>query len=269
MSDANVAVNFSASTADFQSGLAAVRDSLAGLSTPIAEVNSKFAALGAALAESHARAMQAIQTGNQSACADLERSALEAMSGQIKAEQDGLKEKLAAYADDARNHRISEQEKLQATREAVEESYAAELDLMNRKRSLAQSSMAERQRIDNQVSQLERNEQRELSQITREALDEQTRSYVQFGLAVTSAFNGQLRGLLSGAETWRDAVKKTLGQLLIDFIETGERTVVQWVAGRPPRRLRPRPERRPASASSRPARRPRWLRKAPRSCAPS
>ncbi len=48
---------------------------------------------------------------------------------------------------------------------------------------------------------------------------------------MAGAFNSQLRGLLSGTETWRDAFKNTLAELLIDFIESCERMVVQWVAG--------------------------------------
>jgi hypothetical protein len=231
MSDANVAVNFSASTGDFEAGVASAREALASLAAPIADLNGKYEALGAALAESHTRAAQALAQGNNAAYADALRAAQEAISGQVKAEQDGLKDKLAAYADDARNHRLSEQEKVAASREAIESTYAAELDLMNRKRELAENSLATQQRIDNQIAQLERNEQREVAAITREALDQQTQAYEKLGDTITGAFNSQLRGLLSGTETWSTAFKSVLGQLLIDFIEFSEQSVVQWIAG--------------------------------------
>jgi hypothetical protein len=231
MTDANVSVSFTASTSDFESGVGAVRDALASLAAPIADLNSKYAALGEALSESHARALQAIQSGDKAAYADALRAAQEAISGQIRAEQDGLKERLAAYSDDARNHRLSEQEKLADSREAIEQAYAAELDLRQRSGELAQNSLAERQRIDNQIAQLERSEQRQLADIARQSLDEQTQAYAQFGDSVSNAFNGQLRGLLSGTETWRQAFKNTLAQLVIDFIENSEKMVVQWLAG--------------------------------------
>ena len=231
MTDANVTVTFSASTSDFESGIASARDALASLAGPIADISGKYAALGAALTESHAHAMQAMQSGDSVAYAQALRTAQEAISGQIKAEQDGLREKLAAYADDARNHRITEQEKLQASRNAIEQSYAAELDLMNRKRDLAQGSLSDRQRIDNQISALERSEQRQLSVLTRQSLDEQSQSYSQFGAVAASSFNSQLRGLLSGTETWRDAFKRILSQLLIDFISSVDSMVVQWAIG--------------------------------------
>jgi hypothetical protein len=231
MTDANVTVTFSASTADFESGIAAAREALAGLAGPIADINGKYAALGAALTESHSRALQAMQSGDSAAYAQSLRAAQEAISGQIKAEQDGLREKLTAYADDARNHRISEQEKLQASREAIEQTYSAELDLMNRKRDLAQGSLADQQRIDNQIAALERSEQRQLSALTRQALAEQSQSYIQFSNVVASAFNSQLRGLLSGTESWRDAFKSILSQLLIEFISSVDSMVVQWAVG--------------------------------------
>ena len=116
MTDANVTVTFSASTSDFESGIASARDALASLAGPIADISGKYAALGAALTESHAHALQAMQSGDSVAYAQALRTAQEAISGQIKAEQDGLREKLAAYADDARNHRMTEQEKLQIER---------------------------------------------------------------------------------------------------------------------------------------------------------
>jgi hypothetical protein len=231
MSDANVSVNFSASTGDFESGLASTREALATLGASVGELNGKFAALGAALAESQTRASQALAQGNNAAYADALRAAQEAISGQIRAEQDGLQEKLKAYADDAKNQRLSEQEKLAASREAIEATYAAELDLAARKGELAANSLAQRQRINNEIAQLERNEQKQLEQLTRESLDQQTQEYTKFGDGVTSAFNSQLRGMLSGTESWRDALRQTLGQLLIDFIESTERSVVQWVAG--------------------------------------
>ena len=230
MTDANVAVNFTASTGDLQAGIAGAREALASLAAPIAEINDKYAALGAALAESHAKAAQAIRSGDNAAYSDALRAAQEAISGQIKAEQDGLRDKLAAYADDARNHRMTEQEKVGASRDAVEQTYAAELNLMERRRDLATQSLAQRQRLDQQIAQLERNEQRQVAQLNQESLDALTQQYARYGDSVSSAFNGQLRGLLAGTQSWGDALKRTLGGVLVTFIEGSEKMVVRWLA---------------------------------------
>jgi small-conductance mechanosensitive channel len=230
MTDANVAVNFSASTGDLESGIAGAREALAGLAAPIAEINDKYAALGAALAESHAKAAQAIRSGDDAAYADALRAAQESISGQIKAEQDGLRDRLSAYADDTRNHRMSEQEKVDASRGAVEQTYAAELTLMERRRDLATQSLAQRKWLDEQIAQLERNEQRQTAQLTQESLDDLTKQYEKYGSSVSTAFNGQLRGLLAGTQSWSEALKRTLGGVIVSAIEGGEKMAVQWLA---------------------------------------
>jgi hypothetical protein len=231
MTDANVSVNFSASTTDFESGIASAREALASLAAPIADINSKYAALGAALAESHARAMQAVQSGDNAAYADSLRAAQEAMTDRIRMEKEGLNELLSAYAEAAKSGEMSEQSRLQSSRDAIEQTYALELDLMNRRRDLAGESLAQRQRIDDQIAQMERQEQGQLAQVTQQSLAEQTLAYERFGNTVTKAFNSQLSGLIMGTESWRDAFRKTLAQLLIDFIEFGESMVVRWIAG--------------------------------------
>lgn len=231
MTDANVSVNFSASTTDLESGIASAREALASLAAPIADINSKYASLGATLAEAHTRAMQAVQSGDNAAYADSLRAAQETLSDRINMEKAGLSELLSAYAGAARSGQVSEQERLQASREAIEQTYALELDLMNRRRDLAAGSLAQRQRIDDQIGQLERQEQGQLAQVTQQSLAEQAQAYERFGDTVTKAFNSQLSGLILGTESWRDAFRKTLAQLLIDFIEFSERMVVRWIAG--------------------------------------
>ena len=109
MTDANIAVNFSASIGDLEAGISGAREALASLAAPIAEINDKYAALGAALAESHAKAAQAVRSGDDAAYADALRAAQEAISGQIKAEQDGLRDKLSSYVDDEMVGKIAQE----------------------------------------------------------------------------------------------------------------------------------------------------------------
>jgi hypothetical protein len=230
MSDSAVNVIFSAVTGDFESGLSSVRESLASLSGPISDLNGKYAALGSALFESHSRALQAIRANDEEAFAVSKEIASEALSSQIRAEQDGLREKIATYVDDARHYRLSEQEKISASREAIQETYLLELELLNQKRALASDSLIDRQRLDNQISQLERHEQEQLLALTRQSLDEQSREFQNFGNVVVTSFNSQIRGLLSGTETWREAFRRTLADLLINFIDISDRTVALWIS---------------------------------------
>ena len=141
MSDANVAVSFTASVGDLVSGVADARDALASLSAPFEQLNGQYASLGASighafdpsrlksydsalsasasleasLAAAHTRAAAAIRSGDDAAYSDAMRAAKEAIAEEIKAVEDGLKQKLALYADEARgtsDHRAAESQPL-------------------------------------------------------------------------------------------------------------------------------------------------------------
>jgi hypothetical protein len=256
MSDANVAVSFTASVGDLVSGIADARDALASLSAPFAQLNGQYASLGASigrafdpsrlkpydsalsasasleasLAAAHAQAAAAARAADDDAAADAMRAAKEAIAEEIDAVEDGLRKKLAAYAAEARGHQIAQQRKVSLSRSALDEEYAAELGLLQRETALGGQKLAQAQQVQDQILDAERRNQDQSSQITRQALEEQKREYESFGNTVTGAFDSQLRGLLSGTENWHAAFKNVLEDLLIKFIEFCERSVVQYVA---------------------------------------
>ena len=99
----------------------------------------------------------------------------------------------------------------------------------------------------------------------RSSLQEQEREYQSFATSVEQAFNSQLRGLLSGTETWRTAFRNVLEDLLIKFIEWTETTVAHYVDRRGDEDRRDHGRRRGARpARNRPAPRRRWARRARR-----
>lgn len=256
MTDATIAVSFTASVGDLVSGVADAKDALASLSQPFGELNSQYAALGAAIGEAfsparlqafdsalnasaslqaslaaaHAQAAQAMRTGDDAAYDDAVRAAKLAISEEIKAVEDGLKQKLALYADETRQHEITQAQKVALSRAALDDEYAAQVAALQREAGLGDQSLAQRQRIDDQMLDAERRHQDQITALVRNAVNEQAREYQSFGSTVTQAFNSQLHGLLSGTENWHKAFKNVLEDLLIKFIEWGEATVVRQIA---------------------------------------
>ena len=233
MSDANVAVNFTASTSDFESGIAAAREALASLAAPIADLNGKYAALGAALAESHTRALQAMRSGDDAAYADSLRAAQEAISGQIRAEQDGLKEKLdglcrrRAQPPPDRKRRSCRPRARRSSNPTHWSSICSGASA-----SSPRARLPQRQRVDDQIAQLERNEQRQLAQLT-------PRGARRTG-AELSAVRRHVSPARSTASSADCCLERSPGatrfarrsrDLVIDFLEASDRTVVQWIAG--------------------------------------
>ena len=256
MADASIAVSFTASTGDLVAGVGEAKDALASLSAPFNALNSQFAALGGSigqaftparlqafdaalnasaslensLAAAHAQAAAAMRAGDDAAYNDAIRAARLAISEEVKAVEDGLKQKLALYAEEAQQHAITEQQKVALSRQALDDEYGAEIAALQQEASLGAQSLAQKQRVADQMLEAERRYQDQVTALVRNAVNEQEREYQALGGTVTQAFNSQLHGLLSGTENWRTAFKNVLEDLLIKFIEWGEATVVRQVA---------------------------------------
>ncbi len=256
MTEANIAVSFTASVGDLVSGVGDAKDALASLSEPFAQLNGQYAALGASIGEAfsptrlqafdavlnasaslekslaaaHAQAAAAIRSGDDAAYNDAVRAAKMAISEEVKAVEDGLKQKLALYAEEARLQEITQTQKVALSRQALDEEYGAQISALQREAALGDQSLTQKQRILDQMLDAERRHQDQTTALVRNAVNEQEREYQAFGSTVTQAFNSQLHGLLSGTESWRAAFKNVLEDLLIKFIEWGEATVVRQIA---------------------------------------
>ena len=255
MTDANVSVSFSASIADFVAGVGEAKDALQSFSAPFGEINEQLASLANAssqafsaerlqpyrdaltatqsleqsFAADRARAAAALRSGDDEAYADATKAAQLATAEEMRLLADGLKQKLALYAEEARVYEITQSEKLALSRQALDEEYALELAALQRREALGEQSLAARQRVDDMIIEATRRRDDEMASLTRSALQEQEREYQSFANSIEQAFNSQLRGLLSGTETWRAAFKNVLEDLLIKFIEWTETTVAHHV----------------------------------------
>jgi hypothetical protein len=255
MTDANVSVNFSASIADFVAGVGEAKEALQSFSTPFGEINSQLASLAStsshafsverlqpyrdaliatqalerSFAADRARAAAALRSGDDEEYSDAMKAAQLASAEEMKLLADGLKQKLALYAEEARVYEITQSEKLALSRQALDEEYALELAALQRREALGEQSLAARQRIDDMIIEATRRRDDESASLTRSALQEQEREYQSFAGSIEQAFNSQLRGLISGTETWRAAFKSVLEDLLAKFIEWTETTVAHHV----------------------------------------
>jgi hypothetical protein len=256
MADATVAVSFTADVGDLVAGVGEARDAIASLAPSFAELNGQSAALGAAMAETfsparlqpyddalttsaaierslaaaHAETAAAIKAANDDASADALRAARLAVSGEVQAIADGARQKLALYAEEAREHEITIAQKLALSRQALAEELADQRAALSQEAALGEQSLTQKTRLDEQILSAERRSQDQIVALTRKAVDEQAQQYQSLANTVTQAFNSQLHGLLSGTENWRTAFKNVLEDLLIKFIEWGEETVVRQAA---------------------------------------
>ncbi len=257
MTDANVSVSFSASVADFVAGVGQAKDALQSFSAPFGDINGQLASLAKAsadafsaarfqpyrdaltatqsleqsLAADRARAAAAMRAGDDEAYADATRAAQLAATEELRLIEDGLKQKLALYGEEARAYAISQSQKLALSTQAINEAYALEVGALKEREALGEQSLAAKQRVDDLFIEATRRRDDEMTSVTRAALQEQERDYQSFANAIEQAFNSQLRGLISGTENWHTAFKNVLEGLLIKFIEMTETTVANHLLG--------------------------------------
>ena len=257
MTDANVSVSFSASVADFVAGVGQAKDALQGFSAPFGEINGQLASLANAsaqafnaerfqpyrdalvatqsleqsLAADRERAAAALRAGDDAAYADAARAAQLATMEELRLIEDGLRQKLALYAEEARAYAITQSEKLALSAQAINAAYALELDSLKQQGALDDQSLAAKQRLDDMFIEATRRRDDQMLALDRSALRQQEQDYQSFANTIEGAFNGQLRGLISGTETWRTAFSNTLETLLIKFIEFTESTIAHHLIG--------------------------------------
>ena len=257
MTDANVSVSFSASVADFIAGVGQAKDALQGFSAPFGEINGQLASLANAsaqafnaerfqpyrdalvatqsleqsLAADRERAAAALRAGDDAAHADATRAVQLATMEELRLIEDGLRQKLALYAEEARAYAITQSEKLALSAQAINAAYALELDSLKQQGALDDQSLAAKQRLDDMFIEATRRRDDQMLALDRSALRQQEQDYQSFANTIEGAFNGQLRGLISGTETWRTAFSNTLETLLIKFIEFTESTIAHHLIG--------------------------------------
>jgi hypothetical protein len=255
MADANVSVSFNASVSDFVSGVGQAKDALQSFSAPFGEINAQLSSLATASSQAFnpgrlqpyrdgldatqalqqsftadaARVAQALRAGDDASYADATRAAQLATSEELRLLADGLKQKLALYAEEARFYEITQQQKLELSQSAISQEYAAELAALQSQDALGEQSLAGKQRIDDMLIEASRRRDDQMAASTRSSLQDQERDYQAFGNTIEQAFSSQLRGLLTGTTTWRTAFKSALDDLLIKFIEWNETTVEHYV----------------------------------------
>ncbi len=257
MTDANVTVSFSASVAEFVAGVGQAKDALQSFLAPFGEINSQLASLTNSSAQAfsaerfqpyrdalvatqtleqslsadHAAAVAALKAGDEEAYADATRAAQLAAAEELRLIEDGLKQKLSLYAEEARAYAITQSQKLALSDQAINQAYALELGALKDREALGDQSLAARQRVDDMAIEAAGRRDDAMASLTRSALQEQERDYQSFANSVEQAFKSHLRGLLSGTENWHAAFKNVLESLVVKFIEFSETTVAHHLIG--------------------------------------
>ena len=148
---------------------------------------------------------------------------------EIKARERVTNAALKAETDDVRNHRSTAQEGAAAAVAALQQEEADLQAMFARKAALYANDEKAQERVENErkdkIAAI--NEQIVLQQ--QQAADATAKAWQSGAQDVESAWNSNLRGLLSGTENFGTALRKTVADLVLQLIEGFERFAVNAV----------------------------------------
>lgn len=156
---------------------------------------------------------------------------MKAIEAEIKALQAGLERKKILLDGEVAQHRITQDQKFAALETETEKEYQAELALLQKELKIDGLKLAQRQEVLNKISQLEQKHRTDMLKLDEQSIAAQQKLWTGYIETVSGAFNSQLRGLLNRTTTWGQAVRSMLGDLVIKFIEMGEKWTAEWIAG--------------------------------------
>lgn len=150
---------------------------------------------------------------------DLEAEIKE-LEGEVAAEQRAYDEKVALYSHLVKMHEMTEEEKLDATRKAAGAEYAAQLALYQEVAHLEDGKPEKRQETLNKIEALEAAHNKQLTQLSYQAAEEQAKVWAQeaqqMAGTLSSSVSQALEGLVEHTHT-KDAGKK-LAQSLFNSL---------------------------------------------------
>lgn len=166
---------------------------------------------------------------NMAAQLAAQAAGIDAQMAQLQA---SLARKQLVYNFDRELFQTTESQKTAAARAALDEEYAGEKALLDKKMALRRGQPEEEAKIKAQILALDSKYSIESLKIQQDSIRATMATYQEFFGSLQSSFNGQLRGLLAGTTTWASAFKTITGDMIIYFIQAVEKMVFNWAAGK-------------------------------------
>lgn len=152
------------------------------------------------------------------------------IEGEIAAVKAGVDRKKAIYEYEVMSYKMTEQQKLQATMQAVQQAAAAQMTLYQQELQLGNLKLAQRQEIENKIVALKDKTNTELIKLDTDAATKMADKFKAVFSDIQSAWDGQLRGLLAGTTSWKDAMKNIGSDLTLKMISYFEKIGLEWLA---------------------------------------
>jgi hypothetical protein len=130
----------------------------------------------------------------------------------------------------AKTFQITEQEKTRELIAAVNERQAAEEFWLQSELKRNDLTKTQAEKLQDELTKIQEKGAADRQKITDQAAQQEEKTWKAAADQISSALDSQLKGLLSGATSWSQAMKNITGDLIIKMIEDVAKWGLEWLA---------------------------------------
>ncbi len=161
---------------------------------------------------------------------DATNAALKELEGERQAQQALLAQKIAIWNGELAQKKITEQEKYALVEQATQDEYEAERAILQKELQIDGLKLTQKADINNKLKALETKHTTDMINLDNQAIQASMKNW-QDGLgSITQAFNSQLKGLIAGTTSWKQALGNIFQDLGMKILNVIEKMVVDWAA---------------------------------------
>jgi hypothetical protein len=202
MADSNVSISFGADASGFLDGVARVSAALQTLPSSVNQVSLKIG--------------------------DASRLSLAAINSEIGAEQAAAAEKKSLYDELTKLKIISAGERLVAEQTALDDEYAAEKALFEKRSQIDGLTVEQRRAALDQMLALDAKYARDSEKLLWQTVEKMTAPMDRMVDSMTSSFSNGVSGMIFGTRTLNQALLATSQAIVSRFIHMGVEIVADW-----------------------------------------
>lgn len=234
MADSRVSISFGADASDFLEGVGRVSAALQALPTGVNQVAQginrsaqSFSAFGAGATGALKKVAQAArETGASQEQAT--RASVGAIHGEIFAERATFAERQSLYAELARLRILSGQQRLAATRSALDAEYSAEKSLLEKELRLGGLRLAQRRRVLNRMLALDIEYARDSQRIILQSVQQTVAPINKMVDAISASLSSGWTGMILGTRNFHQVMQSLTRTLVSQFVRMGVEMVANW-----------------------------------------
>jgi hypothetical protein len=148
----------------------------------------------------------------------------------IKVADDAYKSMQSKLASQLKMHEISQSEETAQLLAALDERHAAENAALDGELTLYARGTAQYQKVLSERDAMYRKYLQERQAITQKAAEAEAAEWQKAADQIASGINGQIKSILTGQETLKEAMLKISGDIALKFIQDQIKVTIEWLA---------------------------------------